>query len=150
MNFIVSIIKFIQFKPIVKFKKFERHNYEKHTAAGDGACSRRHCGPSFLAVTVRRPSPKASRGRAPAVHTPVSYSTPPCSFSLRRRRRAWSKLKLFALSLADNRRYFLISLGRQRPTQRWVRIAFAISLSLSLYVVIFVVERANGSFIGCR
>jgi len=28
MNFILSIIKFIKFKPIIKFKKFERHNYE--------------------------------------------------------------------------------------------------------------------------
>ena len=28
MNFISFIIKFIKFKPIIKFKKFERHNYE--------------------------------------------------------------------------------------------------------------------------
>jgi len=29
MNFILSIIKFInKFKPIIKFKKFERHNYD--------------------------------------------------------------------------------------------------------------------------
>ena len=27
MNFISFIIKFIKFKPIIKFKKFERHNY---------------------------------------------------------------------------------------------------------------------------
>jgi len=26
MNFILSTIKFIKFKPIIKFKKFERHN----------------------------------------------------------------------------------------------------------------------------
>ena len=28
MNFISFIIKFIKFKPIIKFKKFERHNYD--------------------------------------------------------------------------------------------------------------------------
>jgi len=27
MNFISFIIKFIKFKPIIEFKKFERHNY---------------------------------------------------------------------------------------------------------------------------
>jgi len=27
MNFMLSIIKFIKFKPIIKFKKFESHNY---------------------------------------------------------------------------------------------------------------------------
>jgi len=27
MNFISFIINFIKFKPIIKFKKFERHNY---------------------------------------------------------------------------------------------------------------------------
>jgi len=32
MNFIVGLnnIKFIKFKPIIKFKKFERHNYDKN------------------------------------------------------------------------------------------------------------------------
>jgi len=28
MNFILSIIKFIKFKPIRKFKTFQRHNYD--------------------------------------------------------------------------------------------------------------------------
>jgi len=28
MNFISFIIKFIKFKPIIKFKKFELHNYD--------------------------------------------------------------------------------------------------------------------------
>jgi len=28
MNFISFKIKFIKFKPIIKFKKFERHNYD--------------------------------------------------------------------------------------------------------------------------
>jgi len=27
MNFMLSIIKFTKFKPVIKFKKFERHNY---------------------------------------------------------------------------------------------------------------------------
>ena len=27
MNFVLFIIKFIKFKPIIKFKKFELHNY---------------------------------------------------------------------------------------------------------------------------
>jgi len=27
MNFILYVIKFIKFKPIIKSKKFERHNY---------------------------------------------------------------------------------------------------------------------------
>jgi len=32
MNFILSIIKFVKFKPIIKFKKFERHNYGQTVA----------------------------------------------------------------------------------------------------------------------
>ena len=30
MNFMLSITKFITFKPIIKFKKFEGHNYAVH------------------------------------------------------------------------------------------------------------------------
>jgi len=29
MNFMSFIIKFIKFKPIIKFKKFELHNYKE-------------------------------------------------------------------------------------------------------------------------
>jgi len=28
MNFMSFIIKFIKFKPVIKFKKFELHNYD--------------------------------------------------------------------------------------------------------------------------
>jgi len=30
MNSMLFIIKFIKFKPIIKFKKFELHNYDKN------------------------------------------------------------------------------------------------------------------------
>ena len=39
MNFILSIIKFIKVKPIIKFKKFECHNYAGSIA---GSAKRRH------------------------------------------------------------------------------------------------------------
>jgi len=32
MNFILSVTKFIKFKPIIRFKKFERHKYASHIA----------------------------------------------------------------------------------------------------------------------
>ena len=34
MNFILSIIKFIKFKPIIKFKKFARHNCGMEVSLG--------------------------------------------------------------------------------------------------------------------
>jgi len=41
MNFISFIIKFIKFKPIIKFKKFELHNYAVWVM--DSGCLREPC-----------------------------------------------------------------------------------------------------------
>ena len=40
MNFILSLIKSVKFKPIINFKKFERHNYESNRLLDFGSLVR--------------------------------------------------------------------------------------------------------------